>query len=152
MARVRVAGKAVIIRDGRLLVTSNADNEGIFYLLPGGGQEVGEPLPETLRRECREEVGVDVEVHELLLVRDYISDHHEFAEEAPGVHQLELMFRCSIADDAVPNSGSSPDAWQTGVEWLDVSHLEEYRLYPKILCQLLGSHVPPPNVYIGDVN
>ena len=150
--RVRAAVKAVIVRAGRLLVTSNRDPEGTFFLLPGGGQEPGETLPVALRRECREEVGVDVEVHELLLVRDYISANHEFAAFEPDVHQLELMFRCSIADDAVPSSGSIPDAWQTGVEWLELARLGEYRLYPKILCQLLAAPRGPANLYIGDVN
>lgn len=147
-----MAVKAVIVRDGRLLVTANADPEGTFYLLPGGGQEPGETLPVALLRECREEVNVDVEVHELLLVRDYISRNHEFADEA-DVHQLELMFRCTIADDAVPCSGVVPDAWQTGVDWLELARLDEYRLYPKVLCQLLRSiESVSENVYIGDVN
>jgi ADP-ribose pyrophosphatase YjhB (NUDIX family) len=75
MRPVRVAAKAVIVQGGRLLVTENVDADGRWYLLPGGGQEPGEALPETLRRECREEVGADVEVGELLYVRDYIGRH-----------------------------------------------------------------------------
>jgi 8-oxo-dGTP diphosphatase len=152
MVSIRVAVKAVIIREGRLLVTANIDDEGTFYLLPGGGQEAGESLPDALRRECREEVGVDVEVHELVLVRDYISANHEFATFMNDAHQLELFFRCSIADDAVPASGLIPDSWQSGVDWLELSRIGEYRLYPKAFRPLLNAVDDVPNVYVGDVN
>ena len=152
MATIRVGVKAVIVRDGRLLVTVNLDDEGSFYLLPGGGQEPGEPLPDALRRECREEVGVDVDVHELVLVRDYISANHEFAAFSNDAHQLELYFRCSIADDAVPAHGATPDSWQTGVDWLELSRIGEYRLYPKAFRPLLNALGDLPSVYIGDVN
>src|SRR4051812_888206 len=104
MPHVRVAAKAIIMREGRLLVTRNVDAEGTFFLLPGGGQEHGESLPEALRREVLEEVGVPVEVNDLVLVRDYIARNHEFAQEGE-VHQLELCFRCTLLGDTLPANG-----------------------------------------------
>jgi hypothetical protein len=35
---VRTAARAVVVRDGRLLAITMRDNEGDFYILPGGGQ------------------------------------------------------------------------------------------------------------------
>lgn len=157
---VRVSAKAVIVREGRLLVTRNVDHEGIFYLLPGGGQEAGESLPAAVQRECREEIGVEVEVHDLLLVRDYIGRHHEFAEVDQKVHQVELMFRCTLPPDQVPRLGAAPDSrqatvWrQTGIEWLPLERLGEYRLYPRTLAQALPARLASPatgHIYLGDV-
>jgi 8-oxo-dGTP diphosphatase len=91
-------------------------------------------------------------VQELVFVRDYISANHEFAAEEPDVHQVELYFRCTIADEAVPINGSAPDAWQTGIDWLEVARLAEYRLYPKILSQVVPTLAPSASIYIGDVN
>lgn len=51
MATIRVSAKAMIIQNGRLLVTKNVDDRGLFYVLPGGGQQPGEPLPLALKRE-----------------------------------------------------------------------------------------------------
>src|SRR5687767_6608945 len=101
MKPIRVAAKAVIIRDGKLLVTKNVDDQGEWYLLPGGGQERGEALSETVRRECREEVGADVAdvadvaVGALRFVREYIGRNHEFATQDGETHALELMFTCT---------------------------------------------------------
>ena len=72
-----------------------------------------------------EEIGVRVSAGDLLLVRDYISDHHAFAAEDAriydgGLHQVEFMFRCQIAEGDV-HVGKTPDDWQTGVEWVPVS-------------------------------
>ena len=151
MARVRVAAKAIVIRDGRVLVTRNMDRDGPFFLLPGGGQELGETLPEALRREFMEEVGVPIEVNELVLVRDYIARNHEFADQG-DVHQLELCFRCTLLGDEVPVNGPHPDTWQVGVEWLDLSDLDAARLYPRILKDTLPDLDNPRVIYVGDVN
>jgi ADP-ribose pyrophosphatase YjhB (NUDIX family) len=59
------------------LLTKNQDDEGYFYLFPGGGQEHGETIHDALIRECIEEVGEEVEIGELLHVREYIGKNHE---------------------------------------------------------------------------
>jgi len=42
---------------------------------------------------------------------------------------------------------------QTGIEWLDLSALEDHRLYPKVLQRLLKAGVTADEpIYLGDVN
>ena len=143
MRPIRVAAKAIIVREGRLLVTKNLDAQGEWYLLPGGGQEPGEALPETVRRECREEVGADVEVGDLRFVRDYIGRHHEFPTEDGEVHALELMFACTLLPGEEPRTGALPDSAQVGVAWLDLADLERHRLYPQALTRVLARPPAP---------
>src|SRR5664279_5304494 len=110
----RISAKAVIVRDQRLLLISKHDAKGVYYLLPGGGQEQNERLDEAVKRECREELGADVEVGELLFVRDYIGRNHEFGATDTS-HQVELMFECRVAEAYEPAIGATPDNDQIGV-------------------------------------
>lgn len=151
--RKRNSCKAVIVRGNSVLLTVNHDHMGDFYLLPGGGQEFGETLTETVVREVLEETGWLVEPGDLVLSRDYIGAAHEFAEFEGDVHQTEMVFM------AVPLRMAEhepvPDPWQTGIEWLDAEKLREVRIYPSILKQVLpdlisGNYRGP--IYLGDVN
>ena len=152
MKSIRSAAKAIIVEDGHLLTVKMRDPEGIWYALPGGGQHWAEPLHEALRRECLEELGVEIEIGPLRFVRDYIADNHEFADEDSGQHGVELMFVCKIVRGE-PGRGTDPDPGQLGLEWLPVDTLEEHRLYPKSLRPLVrrmdDASVP---VYLVDVN
>jgi 8-oxo-dGTP pyrophosphatase MutT (NUDIX family) len=155
MPPVRNAAKAVIVEGGRLLVTVNRDREGTFYLLPGGGQDEGETLTETLVRECWEEIGIRVEVGDLLFVREYIAAHHEFALSEPNVHQVEFMFVCRPVAERDPQRGASPDAWQIGATWLDLDALSRARFYPAALKEpllRLARGAGGNKSYLGDVN
>lgn len=149
---VRVSVKAVIISGGRVLLVRNGDEQGDWYMLPGGGQSHGETLDQALQRECREEIGTGVVMGRLLFIRDYIGGHHQFSRNDSNVHQLELMFRCRLPVGAKPAVGPAPDPYQNGVAWLPVRDLERHRLYPSPLRVLLGRPLPRAAVYLGDVN
>ena len=146
---LRNAAKAIIVRDGRLLTIEKSDEQGTYVILPGGGQEPGEDLAATVRRECREEVGVDVEVGDLRFVRDYVCRNHEFADENPDLHQVEFYFLCALAPEAVPVQGHAPDEGQIGLSWHSLERLPD-RLYPRALRTALTS--TGASVYLGDVN
>ncbi len=150
MHGVRLSVKAIIVREGRLLVLKCRDDEGVWYALPGGGQEAGETLDKALRRECFEELGCEARMGSLRFVRDYISKNHEFAATDPDAHQVELMFECYLESE--PSLAVEPDSMQEGFEWLEVKALRGSRLYPRALEHLLGSAEANGVIYLGDVN
>src|SRR5919205_13867 len=137
MSAIRVSAKAVIIKGGKILLLKHEDKEGGWYALPGGGQNHSETLSDALVRECREETGADVTVGEVIFIRDYIADNHEFKDEDPDAHQVEIMFECSLAGDYVAQNGAGPDTTQKEVTWMEVTDLHNYRFYPKELVRHL---------------
>lgn len=150
---IRNSAKAIIIKDGKILFTKNKTENGVFYLLPGGGQEHGETLVEALKRECLEEVSADVVVGELVFIREYIGKNHEFAELDSEVHQVEFMFKCKIISGNTLSVGHVPDDWQIGFEWLDLDKLSDYRIYPKEMLKYINSKGEfKKQVYMGSVN
>ncbi|MEA3533679.1 NUDIX hydrolase [Rhizobium sp. CC-YZS058] len=85
----RIAGLA--FRDGHVLV-HRATHE-LFWSFPGGRAEIGEPSDETLRREMREELGVDVTVQQLLWTVENF-----FRYENRDYHEIGFYYRMRLPD------------------------------------------------------
>ena len=153
---LRPSSKAVVLSDGLLLVTRNRssrDPDGEWLLLPGGGQRPGEDLLATLRREVREETGIEVEPGRLLWVREYIPSNHEFAHFGDQEHAIECMFEAKVVGETQPPT--EEDANQVGSAWVSPVHLLARRFYPRSLIGPItalarGGATDP--VYLGDVN
>jgi 8-oxo-dGTP diphosphatase len=143
---IRNSAKAIIINNGYFLTVKNVDSEGEWYLLPGGGQNSGETLKGALRRECIEEIGINVSVGRLRYIREYIGKNHEFSEHDGDSHQVEFMFECEFYEEHPPKVGKNPDAYQVDIAWLPINEIPEYRIYPKQLGDLLLSEADNDNI------
>ncbi len=69
--------------DGHILLGHRRDID--WWNLPGGGTELGETVDEALRREVREETGLEVEIEQLTGVYS-----------KPQKQEIVLTFRCRI--------------------------------------------------------
>jgi len=149
---IRNSVKAVILIDGKILLTKNKDLEGYFYLCPGGGQEHGETFHATLQRECLEEIGASVHIGELLFIREYIGKNHEHAAFDADVHQVEYYFHCQLNEQGT--QPTNPDSHQIGTEWVSLEKLHDFRLYPKALIRQLQRYEQgqQTTIYLGDIN
>ena len=87
MAGLRLAVRALVLRDDRLLmVNAWSDDQSDLICAPGGGVEVGQSLPDNLIREVREETGLGIEVGRAVLL-------NEFHDPDREIHQVEVYFR-----------------------------------------------------------
>ncbi len=155
MASPRISAKAMIVRDGALLVLEHSDGEGIWYALPGGGQEFGERLEDAVQRECLEEVSATVRARRAVFIRDYIGKSHEFASSDGHIHQCEVVFDCELLGDYQPRGGHVQDKQQIGVRWLPLAELASARLYPKCFIEAILNYQKAPwhgAPYLGDRN
>lgn len=68
--RVRVAGRGIVVRDGKILLSHELNTS--VYMSPGGGLEEGETLEECCARELMEETGYAVKpLFQFLKINEY---------------------------------------------------------------------------------
>jgi len=149
MYNVRNSVKAIIVQDNKLLCIKLSDKDGNYYILPGGGQEKNETFIETLKRECLEELGAEIEVQKIRYIREYIGKNHEFAHDDDN-HQVEYMFACKLLSEPDLSLASHLDNRQEGFEWVELEKRENFRVYPKILTKRLSENYE--EIYWGDIN
>jgi 8-oxo-dGTP diphosphatase len=129
---IRIRASALIVAGGSVLLVEykNEHDDGVHYNLPGGGLEPGETLVEALKREAKEEAGVDVEVGSVAFVYEYepLKNGNIYGE----VHMIGITFACKLLEGSVPRLPHNPDPNQIGVKWIPVSDLGAIQLYPEI--------------------
>ncbi len=145
---IRNAARALILEEGRILLLRKEDEQGERFALPGGAQDPGEPLAQALDRECREEIGTSVEIHDLLHVADWFKPR---ATDPPSYkHLVEFLFLCSVPEGYTPVNGYHPDKHQLEVVWMELERLDRITLHPRSLVTWLQEiQAPERKVYLG---
>ncbi len=148
---IRNAVRAMVIRDGNILLLKKEDETGIRYALPGGGQDVGETLSESLQRECIEEINTRVSIVELVHVADFYKPRS--SEPNTTRHMVEFLFYCQVPEDYVPQNGHHPDPHQVDVIWMALTTLADAPLFPISMAQRISQflHQRDP-VYLGVIS
>jgi len=93
-------GALIVNKQGKILLTKS-HKWFDKYTLPGGHIEVGETMKEAVAREVKEEIGLDVEVAEMLLMQEAV-----FAVEFwKRKHFIFFDFLCKSKDQQVKLDG-----------------------------------------------
>jgi len=103
----------VIWRNGKFLITLRPSRGllGGLWEFPGGKREKGEDLEECLRREIREELGIDVEVGAFLVSVEHAYSHFRITL---------YVFRCAYV-------GGRIQLWECDdCRWIIREDLERY--------------------------
>ncbi len=131
---MRLAVRGLVFRDDRLLLV-NAWPGGKSDLLcaPGGGVEPHQSLPDNLRREIHEETGLVVSVGPPVLV-------NEFHDPESAFHQVDIYFRCSLADPTIPEGWTDPEGVVTERHWVTREELGRLRVKPDSLAEVAWDH------------
>ncbi len=92
--RIRPLALGIVWRGDELLVFEGYDHKGeTFYRPLGGGIEFGERSRQALRREFREELGV-----ELTGVRYLATTENIFTCDGQRGHEIILLYEATLAD------------------------------------------------------
>ncbi len=110
---VNTRGEVFLARRGPL-----AKNERGLWEFPGGSVEFGETLADALRREIREEYGLDIEVGALLDVVDHILP-------AEGQHWVSPTYLCKPGKGAAAQPRILEPGKCTAIGWFAPDQVPE---------------------------
>lgn len=122
--RIRVSG--ILTKDGKILFVKHRKKGEEYYLLPGGGVDFGETFETALKREFLEEVNINISVDKLCIISEGVDPKGE-------KHIINLVFLV----DYVSGEIVLPDEERiVGIEYLEVTNLNNYVIYPNIKKEL----------------
>ena len=152
---VRVRVGALLFDDpGDPTAVLLAEHEGIwedrpFWTPPGGGVEFGESLAEAVRREVREETGLDAEVGPVRYVLDFVR---------PPLHAVSFYLACRAPGLDTARLGSDPELAADAqllrsLRLVPFDELGTITLYPEPFADRLADDAragfPEGTVYLG---
>ena len=133
---IRNSVRALIVRKNQVLLLRKRSRNGQQrYAMPGGGQDRGETLHESLLRECREEIAAKVDIIGLAHVANAFKPLD--AKLISYRQQVEFIFYCDVPKNYRPRQGKQPDKNQVGVEWVSLDRLEKIDLRPQGMADLI---------------
>jgi 8-oxo-dGTP pyrophosphatase MutT (NUDIX family) len=123
-SKQRIGCRGIIMKDSQILLVHELKND--FYMIPGGGHELGESLEECCIRELQEETGYVVNPSKegaFLQINEYYEEYQ----------YIDYYYICNIIGTATNNLTEAEAARNLVTEWLDFnealdifSHHEDY--------------------------
>lgn len=125
----RLAVRAIILRDDRLLLVNAWAGRTHLWCAPGGGVEPHRSLPDNLKREVMEETGLTVAVGAPCLV-------NEFHDPGGTFHQVDIYFRCTITAGDPDGAWTDPEGVVTHRRWVRRDEIAALRVKPDSLADI----------------
>jgi mutator protein MutT len=116
---------ALIIHQSEILIVKRANEPAKgLWSVPGGVVELGEQLHEALKREVREETGLEVDVERLLDAVDNIVFDEE---DRIRYHYVLLDYLCRLRDGALK---AADDVHE--IQWVSLEALQSLPITPTL--------------------
>lgn len=116
-----VATKGIVYKDGKFLILLKSDSEDISpntFEFPGGRLEFGEMLDEALKREIKEETGLDAEIEQVI-------NAWTFTKEEKGFQLVGVDYLCKYIGGTETLSEE-----HSSIEWKTFNEIISNEKYP----------------------
>jgi 8-oxo-dGTP diphosphatase len=133
-ATTKLRTAAAVICEQHVVLIQRVKGTINQFTLPGGNVEPGEPLYAALRRELREELGLDLKdayEPDLVAVQDQMVSR---PGATPAPRKLHLVFRVPISVTERDNLATveHDDLTDGAVVWVPLAHVADLHLFPAV--------------------
>ncbi|MCY1070625.1 NUDIX domain-containing protein [Nannocystis sp. RBIL2] len=128
----RLAVRAILIEDDKILLEQFQDANESWYVTPGGGVDENETIEEAFHRELREELGVQAEFGAVAFIREIIADRLTVTNLPRGFHQVEVFVYGRLLPGQTLQM-LAPDPSQIGLVWVPLAELHTLPFFPRDL-------------------
>lgn len=126
MPSPRLAVRAILLREDRLLLVNAWKGRTHLWTCPGGGVELHQSLPDALIREVREETGLLIEVGKPCLL-------NEFHDPKGSFHQVDIYFRGRILSGDPDGAWTDPEGIVSHRRWVSRAEMARITVKPESL-------------------
>ncbi len=133
----RLAVRAIVLRDDRLLIVNAWKGRTHLWCAPGGGVEAHRSLTENLQREVMEETGLSVAVGAPCLV-------NEFHDPGGSFHQVDIYFRCTLTGGDPDGDWTDPEGIVSHRRWVTRAEMAQLRVKPDSLAAVAWGDADAP--------
>jgi ADP-ribose pyrophosphatase YjhB (NUDIX family) len=134
----RLAVRAVLVHDNRLLLVNAWRGRDDLWCAPGGGVDAHASLHGNLHREIMEETGLKIAINDVCLV-------NEFNDEARDYHQVDVYFRCTLQSGTLTDDWQDPEGIVTNRKWVTRSEMAEMTIKPDSLAAVAWQDTNAPS-------
>ncbi len=116
----RPSAYGLIVQRGKIVTLRNKSNGKIWF--PGGGIEVGERITRGLRREIKEETGLDVRIGNLMLARENFFYYQPLDE---AYHAFLFFYYCQRRSGRLKTDDQVDDLESKKPRWTDLQKIKK---------------------------
>ena len=124
-------GAVILIEQDKVVLIRREKHGRVYYVFPGGKQEIGETIEQCAKREAFEELGVEVEVGELLTTVPFNGTQYYFFAKIIGG-----QFGTGQAEEFLePHGGTYLPLW------MPISELDDKTVIPHEVVTALKNYI-----------
>ncbi|MFA5889320.1 MAG: NUDIX domain-containing protein [Candidatus Paceibacterota bacterium] len=127
--QIEIVLRAIIVINNKLLMCVLHDQPPVHFL-PGGHLEFGETLEDGLKREIKEEMGVEIKSMEFLKQFENIYEMHGIKH-----HEINLVHKVSLNIERTEEIKAQED--HISFTWVGIEKIKDIKMLPPVILRYL---------------